>query len=192
MDYVYGVVEVVGKTAVLGVLQGVEKAYEFDKGVPQAGKFPADAYFRMSDDYPDNLQLGDVLENTSDLLVISARFRDLLEENDLKNNEVIPVKIMNHKGRLVDEPYFIIHQINQPDWIDREQSDLEVNDIDPEKIVFLHELVIDDSKIDDSVSLLRMRGFTQVLVVKRTLVERIHKAGIKGLEFKEFEDWDVM
>ena len=192
MNYVYGVVEVVGQTCVLGALQGVEKTYEFDKGLPKANDCSADAHFRMSDDYPDNLQLGDVLENMSDLLVVSQRVKELLEPGDLENNEVIPVKIKNHKDRLVEEPYYIIHQVQQPDWIDREQSDLEVNDIDPEKIVFLHELVIDETKIDDSVSLLRMKGFSQAIVMKRELADKLVGAGAEGIRFNEFEDWDFM
>ncbi len=192
MDYVYGVVEASDNDCVLGTLQNVDRQYEFDKGVSRKADFPADAYFRMSDDYPDNLVLGDVLDNTNDLLVVSKRFLDLLSEDDLKNNELLPVKIMNHKDRFEDAPYFIVNQLEHQDWIDRDESELEVNDIDPEKIVTIYDLVLDESGIDDSVSLLRMKGFSQVLVLKREIAGRIEEAGILGLEVNEFEDWDVI
>ncbi len=192
MEYVYGVVEAAGNDCVLGTLQNVERQYEFDKGVSRKKDFPADAFYRMSDEYPDNLVLGDVLDNTNDLLVVSQRFLDLLSEEDFKNNEVLPVKIMNHKDRFEEKQYFILNQLEHQDLIDRDQSELEVNDIDPEKIVTIYDLVLDESKIDNSVSILRMTGFSQVLVLRRDLADRIEKSGIKGIEVNEFDDWDVI
>ena len=68
--------------------------------------------------------LADAFKNVSSLLVVSDRLRQALEAvpDALFENEVIPIKIFNHKKRAEKAPYFIIHQVNHPACLDETKS----------------------------------------------------------------------
>lgn len=192
MNYVYATILPGPKVAVLGALKGVEDDYELLKGVPRAEDFPDDAAFRFSDDYPRNLQLEDFLLNQNKLLVASARARALFEAEALVNVEYLPVTVLNHKGREIEEPYTIVHQVEPQKAIDEAKSTFEVNQIDPERIFYLSSLVLDEAKVDPAVRLFRLARFGQMPVFRRDLAEAVTAAGLTGIRFHELDEWDDM
>lgn len=190
MNYVFGKSLPGPNACFLGTLQDVEDDYELLRGVPRKEGFPESAHFRMSDDFPRNLVLEDFLRNQNKLLVVSERLRELLEAERLKNNEFIPVQIINHKGRQTKEAYYILHQITLQDCINEAESEFIENDIDPELFFDVSELVIDEARIDPDVALFRMRRFPEVPIFRRDLADRIKAGGYTGMRFREIEDWD--
>jgi hypothetical protein len=190
MDYMFGTVQRGQKSCVLTALQGVEDDYELLEGISRINGFPEDAYFNMDDDFPRNLQLEDFLLNENSLLVISDRLKAFLEAKKLKNNEFLPVHVVNHKGRKVREPYYIFHQVELQDCIDVSKSDLILNAIDPETFSFVYKLIIDETKIDPDVTVFRMKRYAELPIFKRDLAEGIQSEGFTGIRFGEIEDWD--
>jgi len=189
MNYVYGEVEYGARSCVLGPLQDVDDDYELLRGISRINGFPEDAYFRMSENFPRNLQLVDVLVNGNMLLVISERLKEFLREENLKNNEFIPVRIFNHKGRETKEHYYILHQTELQDCIDLSKSQVKINNINPEFISRVMNLVIDESRIDPDVLLFRMKRHPTIPLFRRDLAERIQSAGFIGISFHEIENW---
>src|SRR5262245_48917133 len=92
------------------VIENVEDDYELLRGVPRLASWPDDATFRMDEDFPDDVQLEDVLRAGQRVIVASERFKSFLVERAPRNNEFLPVTILNHKGRRVREPYWVVHQ----------------------------------------------------------------------------------
>jgi hypothetical protein len=190
VNYVLGTPLPGPRAAVLSALQDVEDDYELLKGIPRAESFPDDASFAFSDDYPRNLLLEDFLMNENKLLVASQRAREVIEGAGAKNNEILSVAIVDHKGRTVPDPYFIVHQIHLQPCIDEAASDYIENEIDRERIYYMNRLVLDESRIDSDLALFRIARFGKVPVFRRDLADRITELGLTGLQFEEVEGWE--
>jgi hypothetical protein len=108
----------------LETIENVPKEQDLKYGVSRVSSFPEDASFSMSADFPKDVGLADAFKNVSSLLVVSARLRQALDSvpGALFENEVLPLKIFNHKKRLEKAPYFLIHQINHPPCLDEAKS----------------------------------------------------------------------
>jgi len=189
MNYVFGVVKPGRYACRLKALQGVDDDYELHQGISRAETWPSDSHFEMNEVYPDRLQVEDVVFNRNNVLVISEKLRAFLGADDLKNNEVLPVRIINHKGRAVDEPYYVLHQLELQDCIDQAESEVRSNPLDPDTFMSVRKLVIDEGKIDPDLRLFRMARYPALPIFWRDLAEGIQKEGFTGIEFGELEDW---
>ena len=189
MNYVFGVVKPGRYACRLKALQGVDDDYELHQGISRAETWPSDSHFEMNEVYPDRLQVEDVVFNRNNVLVISEKLRAFLGADDLKNNEVLPVRIINHKGRAVDEPYYVLHQLELQDCIDQAESEVRSNPLDPDTFMSVRKLVIDEGKIDPDLRLFRMARYPALPIFRRDLAEGIQKEGFTGIEFGELEDW---
>ena len=190
MNYVFGIVKPGRHACRLKSLQGVDDDYELHQGISRAQMWPTDAFFEMNEAYPDRLQLEDVVFNRNNVLVISEKLRAFLEADDaLKNNEALPVRLINHKGRTVDEPFFILHQLELQDCIDQAESEVRRNPLDTDSFMSVRKLVIDEGKIDPEVQLFRMAWYPALPLFRRDLADEIQKSGFTGIEFGEIADW---
>jgi hypothetical protein len=190
MKYLIGKPTIADNSCVLTILQDVEDDYELLKGVSRKADFPARAHFRMSKDFPRNLQAKDFLVNENKLLVVSARVKDFLESQNLDGNEFLPVGVINHKGRKLEEKYFIAHQLGLQDCIDTKKSGAKPNAIDPSTFVYLLRLVIDENKVDGRRRLFRMAKYADLALFERSLAEQIQAEGFTGIQFIELKNWD--
>jgi hypothetical protein len=175
--------------AELGIVEGVQDDWELLRGVPRLATWPRNASFRMDDNFPDDLQLEDVLRTGQRVIVASQRLVDLLQSRAAVNNEFLPVRIINHKGRRVREAYFIAHQIHLQRCIDEENSAFEANEINPELISEVERLVVDDSLVPPDVRLFRMGRYPFIPLVERSLAEEIAAQSFSGVRFDEIENF---
>ncbi len=175
----------------LGVLQGVPDNDEMTFGASRAGNFPADASFVMQKKYPKDVKLADILLNMDKAVVASERFKSFLEgiPGALKNNEVYPVAIINHKGRKEKAPYFLIHQVNRPAAVDPKQSVGAKSKIMPDTYVFVEKLVLDEKKIDPEVQLFRLHEIPGSVLVRGDLANKIAAQKLTGFRLKPFEGY---
>jgi hypothetical protein len=190
MNYVIGNVQRGPRSCVLTSLQGVEDDYELRKGISRAEGFPPDAYFRMDPDFPKSLQLEDFLLNENSLLVVSERVRTLVEAEKLKNNELLPVQIKDHKNKRVKESYYILNQLELQDCIDLKESKLVVNDIDPDTFMDVDKLVIDEKRVDRDVKVFRMKRYAVIPVFRRDFAAKVKAANLTGIRFTEVCDFE--
>jgi hypothetical protein len=171
------------------VIENVEDDFELLRGVPRLSNWPKDATFRMDDDFPDDVQLEDVMRTGQRLILASERLKTFLAERAPRNNEFLPVVILNHKGRRVREPYWIVHQIHLQACIDEARSSFDVNDINPELILDIERLVVDDTRVPSDVRLFRMARYPLIPVLDRSLADEIGAAGFSGMRFDPLDDY---
>jgi hypothetical protein len=191
MNYMIGQVRVGRGAGRLKMLQGVYQQFRFDQGVSLAEGFPEEASYEMNEKFPNDVKLEDFIFNTGSNVVVSPRAKAFFEAEKLKNNELLPVTIINLKGRKEPEPYFIVHQTVLQDCIDLDKTRFERNDINPEVFSRISNIVLDVSRIDPEVALFRMRHYPFVAVYREDLIAKIKAAGLTGIKFvsiPEFED----
>jgi hypothetical protein len=178
----------------LETIENVPDEEDLAFGVSRVTGFPENASFSMSDDYPKDVGLADAFKNVSSLLVVSDRLRQALEAvpDALFENEVIPIKIFNHKKRAEKAPYFIIHQVSHPACLDETKSQGLRMAIDPKHFQFVTAMVLDEKKIDSKKMLFRVEQFPNVPLIRRELAEKLGAGKFTGLEFHEIAGFDFL
>jgi len=166
-------------------LMDFERDFELFDGISRASDSSADAYFEMDDDFPDDIRTEDFIVDLTSLLVVSERTRQALEATGLKNNEFLPVTIINHKGRKEKGPFYVLHQVELQDCIDFEKTVCKRNALDPDLLSSISQLVLDERRIDPTVSLFRLKYFPYAPMFREDLVEKIRSAGLTGIKFTE-------
>src|SRR6516225_6033884 len=99
---------------VLGNLTGFKDLYRLWAGQSFREKFPPDAEFSMSPDFPDNTILTDSLMNRYHLVVGSEKLKNFFEEKPVPLVECLPVAIRDHKGKIAAH-YFVVNPLNAVD-----------------------------------------------------------------------------
>jgi hypothetical protein len=163
---------------------GVQKSYRLQLGVPLGEGFPPDVYAEMSQNFPKDIKLADNLYGAV-IVVISKNIKEMIEQERVKNVELLPIKIINHKGRIASRNYFILNPLDILDCIDIDKSGVEWNEIRNDEISFCDKLVLKEEKIPLNCDIFRPKFWTRLILVRNKLAERLSKAGFTGLSF-----WD--
>jgi len=171
-------------------LTGVQDQFELNEGVPRAANFPEEACYSMHPDAVHNTVFTDTLLNRSMLIIISPKLRDFLRSQRLTRVEYLPISIRNHKGKVATRDYCILHPIDPVDCLDLKKSKVEWGMIDKTCIDEVTKLVIDETKIEPSRAVFRMKSFFDVVMVRRDLAEKISKSGFTGIEWTELQDFE--
>jgi hypothetical protein len=168
----------------LRTIKHVPNDHRFSIGASFRENFPADALFKMNDSFPNDVRLVDSLHNLSALLVVSERFKNALEAipGALVQNEVLPVAIVNHRGRKEKAPYFIIHQLAQPACLDEAKTKGTRSRIAPAQFQFLKKMVLDPERIPTDLMLFRAAQYPQLPLVRSDLAESLAKLDLVGVE----------
>ena len=173
----------------LAKLAGLEKTYRLVDGVPLAQGFPEGVSFRMDPDNPHDTLLADNLVNPYMVIVASAAAVDVLRARAVPLVEYLPVSIIDHKGKAVPEPYFIVHPIEHAACLDVAASGGEWDMIDPEVLDSVENVVLDEQRIEAERELFRPKPLVDVVVVRRSLAEALEAAGLTGLQWIELADY---
>lgn len=171
----------------LTTIQNVPRDERLKIGEPCAEGFPEEALFKMSDDFPKDVRVADSSKNNSSLLVVSDRFRVALESvaGALLHNEVLPVKIVNHKGRAEKGHYFVVNQLDHPACVDETQSKGRRFSLNPAKFQFLEKMVLDAKQIANDRMLFRPAQYPRYPLVRSDLAESLGKLELTGVRFRE-------
>lgn len=167
----------------------MEDDYELLRGISRAENWPENAAYAMDKERKTDVRLEDCLWNANKVLVVSQKVKELLEAEKLKNNEFLPVQVINHKDRPVKESYFILNQIGLQDCIDLKKSEYKENRLNPEYFSVVKRLAIDERRIEPDVRLFRMKKYPNIPVVHRALARKLTEAGITGPDFIEIEKY---
>jgi hypothetical protein len=176
---------------VLTLLQNVPDTYEIGAGVSRTEGFPENALWEMNPEFPKDVRLADNLDNLESMIVVSKRLKEHVEAAGTTAVEFLPVALVNHKGRVASRDYFIINPLHVVDCIDREQSKIEWNGIDPEAICSCFGLVLLADQIDESIRLFRLKHMPKVVMVREDLADSLMRAGFTGLRFVPVEEFEL-
>lgn len=180
--------------APLESIENVDDPQDLIFGVSRAKGFTPDATFRMDSDFPKDVGVADAFVNTSSLLVVSERVKNALEAvpGALFENDVLPVKIINHKKRAEKGPFFIIQQVNHPECLDEQATAGVRMPINPKKFQFMTNMVLDEKKVGEKKMLFRVAQFPNVPLVRRDLAEALQAQKFTGLELHEIAGFNFL
>lgn len=187
--YVVWTRDVVRGAVALDALTGFEDDYLLPNGVPLAETFPKDVRLAMNPDKPKNLLFIDVLFNPHRLLVVSERMADFIAARQPPEVEVLPVGIVDHRGRLAKPVYRIVHPIRPVDCLDEAASVPRRLAVNPERIERVEQLVLDPSRIDPSRLIFRVKGFNAAVLVRSDLAADLEARGFSGVTFTPIDEW---
>ena len=179
-----------GNAAHFGNIVNFEDDFELVEGLPLADNFPENAEYRMNDDFPDNIELHDILHNLDEQLIINEKTRKFFENQEIKDVEYLPVNIINHKGRKVKEKYYIMNFLKLVDCIDRDQTTFGWNSLDPDLMEDVENLTVDESRIPLDSHIFRIKHLTSVILIYKDLLDLINKAGFKGYKISKTTEYE--
>src|SRR5262245_42403684 len=131
-----------GNVYVSDIPDGLLRKYQLLQGVSRLAGWPADLAARFSDDEPEGMKLTDWVSNPFGWLLISGRFKQLLEDVGAPAVEYLPIKMKNHKGRLASADYWIVNFLVLIGAVDRERSAFEVSAAEDDKIYSFDRLIL--------------------------------------------------
>lgn len=167
----------------------IENDWELDEGKSRLEGFPPDVTCRMDPSFRDDIALADNLYGAG-MPVISAKARAVMEQEVTGERlEFLPVQVINHKGRVASNDYFVLHPLDVLDCIDTDKSKVEWNSISPEDISTCEGLVLREEEIPDEFRIFRPRFLGSEILVRRDLVDALTAAELTGLLFGEAKDY---
>lgn len=167
---------------------GIEDGYNIPKGIRMGEKFPQNAKFFMYKGNP-SFKIADNIQNSLGFLMISSRFKELIERETDDEIEFLPFQLFNQKGRPAsDELFYIANIIGSQDCVDMKKSKYMKNHIFPDRIRVMKELHIHKDRIGPACNIFRVRPLPRLIVVRDDLREAINKVGLTGIEWKRMGD----
>ena len=163
----------------------IKKQYQLIEGVSRIDDWPDEVIFQFSRSRPEGMNLTDWIENPSGWLLISNRFKSLLEDFNPKHIEYLPVSINNHKGRIASKDYWIANFTTLTKAVDRELSDFDEDPVDADEIFTFEKLILQEEILISGDEIFRLKELPRLILARQDLVERINKNGLTGMIFVE-------
>jgi hypothetical protein len=160
----------------------VDDIWELEDGVSRIENFPPDAACKMSARFPKDIDLQDSVPGAG-LTVISEKVKQVLERLVIGHIEYLPVRILNHKGRVASKSYYILNPLDVVDCIDLDASVVEWNEINTDRISYCKSLVLKPESIPESVTVFRPKYWTANILVRDDVTKALDSAGVTGLLF---------
>ncbi|MEP1446870.1 MAG: DUF1629 domain-containing protein [Paraglaciecola sp.] len=188
--YLAWVHKIVPNACSLYHFEGFDKSYLLHEGIELANKFPDDVYFDMHPDRPHDTLLVDSLFNTDKERVISESLKKFLVAKKSPNLEFLPVKIMDHKGKFIEDKYFIMNVLDHQNCLDYDASEAEISLINDKTIDSVEQIVLLDEKVNDNFDIFRICDFPSATLVSESLAKELEDNGFTGIEFLPLDEFD--
>jgi hypothetical protein len=165
-------------------LEGFEDEWAVGQGVSLADNPPEHLSMSMYAEEPRNSVLPDYVDNMDSLVVVSPRLKAFLESQQVSHVEYYPLEIIDHKGKVASDEYFVAHLVDPVDCIDTDASGaVWVNEgLATLRILGLDRLVLDPARIPDSRRLYFPKFYNKYPIVHRDLAEAMEKEGFTNVE----------
>jgi hypothetical protein len=165
----------------LTFLKGVDGqlAIDIKRGRTLKEEFPSDAYFVMNPDRKKDVKLGEQHYNLERMVVVGARLSDLVRSLGEPSVDLLPVKILDHKGRVASLDFNIVHTARTVDCLDPEASKAVWNPVDSSLIMSWGTLTLKAGD-HDFPKLFRVRHIPSFIFVREDVA-----TAIKDLRLKE-------
>jgi len=165
-------------------LTGVPKSFQIDNGISRLQGWPTEAAAAMDPDFPKDLALADSLYGAN-FLVISGKAKQLIEQETTDKIEFLPMKIINHKGRVASQDYFVVNPLDIVDCIDKDASSVEFNPINKDMISGCAQLVLKENVIPKELKIFRTQFWRGRILIRRELARKMEEAGLTCMNFIE-------
>ena len=156
--------------------------------VLSADNAPNGLQFTADPDYPNDLLMLDSFGNTESVIPISLKLKTFLEDKQIPNLIFIPVKMLDHKDREIEE-YYLLHSLEVIDAIDQSKTELRVDKLNEEMYNRVRNLTLFDEKVSSDIQIYRVKGLYDVTCVSKTLAKEIDDNGFTGIYWKEISSY---
>lgn len=148
------------------------------RGVSMGGKYEKILDFQMSKLVnPTGLQVPDVILNGVRYVIVSARMKELLEKNASGPVELLPFRLLNHKGRVAEERIYVVNVIGTIDCGDLARSKGNLSEFEQDQGAFFdcESLAIDERKVPEGTTLFRCALYPPLLFVHNRVRKQIEE-----------------
>ena len=156
-----------------------------------ADGYPDDVEIVMDPDHRKDVKLYDHLYNVHRLIVASPKLTSFLKGLKLAGVEFLPISIIDHKGKVASPEYAVVNPCNVYDCIDRDATDIDWNPIDPDLIASVSQLTFDESKIDPTVPMFRVKHMAHYVFVREDVAKAILAQDFSGPYMKPLAEVDL-
>ena len=191
MDY-FVLEEKYDETHVFLMPHNITKGYQLDEGVSRQNGWPEDAYFQYAEHRKEGMILTDWAKNIDEWLVVSDRFKQLLQQKEIPYLEFLRVQIRNHKGKPVDDDYWIVNFIKHHEGVDRNKSDFDEDLGNEGEIFSFDKLVLSQEILDLSPLIFMLKEQAGVVVVSAGLAEELRSAEFTGFRLVPVDEYKTI
>lgn len=163
----------------VGSLQGYDDKWKLNEGIDLAEEFPADAYFEMLEDFPDNTLPTDLARNRDELIVVSERLKHFVTEHSGTGLQFLPVAIRDHKGKPLPSAYYIVNPQPALPCFDLKKSKPTYSELYEERIVQMESFEPDPKVCKSLPDVIRPKGIWH-LMISKSLAKALDGAGMTG------------
>ncbi len=162
-------------------LKGVDSQWAIDikAGRTLSEPLPSDAYFEMNPERPKDVKLGDQHSNREQMIVVGSRLSEFVQGLGEESVNLLPVKILDHKGRVASRDFNIVHTDRVIDCLDPKASKAVWNPIDPSQMMSWGNLQLKAGK-HDFPKLFRVKHIPSFIFLREDVAQVI-----EALELKE-------
>jgi hypothetical protein len=129
------------------------------------------------------------VNNILNFIIASERVKKVVEKHE-KNVEFLPVTILDHKGKVAGENYYIINLLGSQPAVDMEKSEYRMGSIDKTQISRIKDFKVSPDAIDPDATFFREKNMLRLFLLRNDLYEIFVKEGFTGFEVWEAEGWD--
>ena len=108
--------------AAVEYMSNQEHCWDLSIGKKLAKVWPDDMSFKMSKEHPKDVALIDNVSNPENVLLISPKVHDYLQSQGMRDIEFLPVRILDHKGRVASKDYKILNCVRVVDCVDQKKA----------------------------------------------------------------------
>lgn len=164
----------------------LKKKYQLMKGVARSADWPDDMVFKFSADRPEGMVLTDWVHNEFSLLLVSDRFKTLVEATGDDAIEYLPVSMADHRGNVVDDKYWILNSLQLYSVMNREKSLFDPVE-DEQKAHSIEKLVLGEEFLTLHPALARPVAYPRIVLLREDLTKALEAEGITGVRFRDTE-----
>ena len=168
---------------------GIDNTFPLRSCQPLANTFPDDTTFHMRPDNPQDTLLTDSLRNTESILVVSPEITDFVRDYPVSHVELLAVRILDHKNKLVKRAYHILHPVGPVDCMDLAKSEPSFSLILKTRINKVKRIVLDEDRVDSDRLIFRCLNFYDVTLVRRDFAAAVTDRGFTGFRWMELDEW---
>lgn len=182
-----------GNVYVSDIPDGLVRKYQLLQGISRLAGWPPGLAAQFSKDRAEGMRLTDWVPTPFGWLLISGRFKAILEAMGAPNVEYLPIKMVNHKKRLASPDYWIVNFLVLIEAVDRSRSVFDVDAAEDDKIFSFDKLVLLDAVESKGPLIFRPKEAPRLVLVRSDLAERIQGDGLTGLKLtptSQFRTYD--
>lgn len=134
------------------------------------------------DDENKGLKKGSFIGNVSSMLIVSSPVKEIINQHMESYVEYHQFQLLDHKGRVHSEDYWIVNPLQAYDYLHLEESDI---DFENGEVDTVWEMVLDKSKMKDAPHLFRVLPTKGYYYISETLKNALEEINVTNFVFKE-------